>query len=573
MPRQQVRVFNGSLLMGVLRAAVSLAIFSVLPFAVQAGARVFSVRDYGAVSDGRTLDTAAINQAVDACAAAGGGRVLFPPGNYLSGTIHLKSRVELFLEAGATLIGATNLDLYHTFAATNPAPKLAVSRWHRGLIMAEDAHDIAIAGHGVIDGRHVFDPRGEERMRGPHAILLGHCRNFTLRDVLLTNAANYALLFFYSDDVTVTNATFAGGWDGVHFRGSPERWCHRVRVVNSRFYTGDDGIAGSYWREVAISNCVINSSCNGIRLIGPALDTDITRCDFFGPGLHEHRTSRDLHRTNMLAALCLQPSGWDAMPGPLDRVRISDLTIKDVTTPFHIVIRTNNTAGSLTIERVTATGAYRTACSVESWGETPFTNVVFRDVAVAFTGGGKGEDARLPLRMPGADARKLPAWGFYARGVKNLVFENVRFTCERDDARPLFIADGVERLVFDRFQCSRPAGAPDLFSLRDVGEIQLTETGFAAVKPRCLEMKLAAGNAGGYFLTGQPFSAVIRAENPGPAGLGKVELAVAGRTVSRWFWFHANETKEARFEGLIVPAAGDYEARCGEISRTLRVEE
>jgi hypothetical protein len=325
--------------------------------------------------------------------------------------------------------------------------------------VAEGATNIAFSGQGVINGSHVLDPRGEERMRGPHTILLGHCANVTLRDLLITNAANYGFLFFFSDQVLVSNATFAAGWDGVHFRGSPDRWCRDVRIVDSRFFTGDDCIAGSYWENTVISNCVINSSCNGLRLIGPAVGLELARCEFFGPGLHEHRTSREQRRTNMLAAVCLQPSGWEPMPGPMDRVRMADLAMRDVATPFHIVTRQGNTAGSLLVERVKASGAYRAACSVESWGEMTFTNAVFRDCQFGFTGGGTAQDAALVARQPGVDARKLPAWGFYVRGVKQLSLENIAFALEKPDARPALKTDSVGELSL--FNVRFPEGAAD----------------------------------------------------------------------------------------------------------------
>ena len=434
---------------------IAAALLATLVEPSAAAVNVFNIRSNGAVGDGATLDTAAINQAVDACATAGGGRVLFPPGRYLSGSVHLKSHVEFFLEAGATLIGTTNLDLYETFSLTNRVPRLHTTRWHCGLILAENAEDISISGQGVIDGSHVFDPQGEEKMRGPHAVLLGHCRNFQIHDVTISNAANYAVLFFFTDQVDVRRVTIAGGWDGVHFRGSPERWCNDVRITDCRFFTGDDSIAGSYWRNTVISNCVINSSCNGIRLIGPAEDTTITRCAFFGPGRHEHRTSRAAHRTNMLAGICLQPSAWEPMPGPMDNIRITDITMRDVTTPFHIATRAGNSAGRLLIERVKATGAYRAACSVESWGEPTFTNVIFRDVTMEFTGGGTPEQARMVVKRPGVDARALPAWGFYARNVRGLTLENVSLDCAQEDFRPALIADGVELLQLNGFMFTR----------------------------------------------------------------------------------------------------------------------
>jgi hypothetical protein len=536
-----------------------------------APARVFNVRDQGARGDGQTLDTAAINKAIEACTAAGGGQVVFPPGRYLSGTVHLLSRVTLFLEAGATLVGTTNLDLYETFHGTNATPRLHVSRWHRGLVLAEGAEDIAIAGQGVIDGRHVFDPRGEERMRGPHAILLGHCRNFTFRDATVSNAANYGLLFFFTDQVEVTNATFAGGWDGVHFRGSLERFCNDVRITDCRFYTGDDSIAGSYWRRVVVSNCVINSSCNGIRLIGPALDSTITRCQFFGPGRHEHRTSGVQHRTNMLAGICLQPGAWEPMNGPLDNFRISDITMENVTTPFHIALRAGNTAGRIEVERVKVTGAYRTACSVEAWGGPTFSNVVFRDVSIEFTGGGKPEEARLAVRPPGVDARRLPAWGLFARGVQQLRLENVQLTCARDDGRPMFLAENVERLSLDRFRCSRPASAPDLMLLNDLQSIELQNSDLLMAAPRCMALSFAAEPAANRIAAGKPFLARVSVENGGQEGLGKVELTVDGVPVTRWAWLRANEKKEVVFRGLTAPAAGRHEVRCGSLTQPLEV--
>ena len=98
-------------------------------------------------------------------------------------------------------------------------PEARWGNWHRGLIVGEDAEDITIAGQGVIDGNKVFDAAGEERMRGPHTIVFVNCRQFTLRDVSIVNAANYAVFFQASDDVDIRDVTITGGWDGVHFRG------------------------------------------------------------------------------------------------------------------------------------------------------------------------------------------------------------------------------------------------------------------------------------------------------------------------------------------------------------------
>ncbi len=430
---------------------------------------VFNIRDYGAVGDGATMETSAIQQAIDACATTGGGQVRFPPGRYRSGTIQFKSHVTLYFDAGATLIGTTNLNEYRHPNPPPFMPEAKWGKWHRALIMADGVEDIGIAGEGVIDGNKVFDPKGEERMRGPHAFVFSNCRNVTVRDVSFLDAANYAIFFMVSSQVEVRNVKFTGGWDGVHFRGAPNHPCRDVNIIGCQFYTGDDSIAGRYWINTLISDCVINSSCNGIRLIGPAEHLIIHDCLFYGPGVRPHRSSK---RHNMLAGINLQPGAWDATQGLLDDVRISDVSMHNVSTPFHISLKPGNTAGSILVDRVSANGVYRAAASVESWAETPFTNVVFRDVTIAYTGGGAREQARQSVKSPGVDARPLPAWGFYARHVENLEFDNVRLRFEKEDLRPVFLADGVDQLTFEEVRFPRVAGVEKPLVLTNVKQVE-----------------------------------------------------------------------------------------------------
>lgn len=446
--------------------------------AVAAGVGVFDVREHGAAGDGKTLDTAAINKAVEACAQAGGGQVRFGPGRYLSATVHLKSHVLLLLEPGAVLVGAPDPNSYQQPRVPAFMPEARWGKWHRALILGDGLEDIGIAGGGVIDGNKVFDPTGEERMRGPHTFVFVNCRNVTVRDVSFVDSANYAIFFQISDHVDIRNVKFTGGWDGVHWRGAPERPCRDVSITDCRFYTGDDCIAGRYWEDTVISDCIINSSCNGIRLIGPAKRLIIRDCLFYGPGLQPHRSSK---RNNMLAGICLQPGAWDRTRGELDDVLISDITMTNVTTPFHFMMKPGNTAGRITVTRASATGVYRAACSVESWAETPFKNVVFRDVDIEFEGGGTTDTAPREVKSPGVDARPLPAWGFYARNVENLTFEDVRLTCKKLDRRPVMICEDVNDLTLDTVRFPRYEGVPNPLLLDEVERVH--REGAAAPTP------------------------------------------------------------------------------------------
>jgi hypothetical protein len=423
--------------------------------AVAAQPGVFDVRAHGARGDGAELDTAAIQKAIDAAGKAGGGQVRFPPGRYLSGTIHLRSHVTLFLEAGARLIGTTNLNEYRQPTPPAYMPEARWGKWHRALILGEDVENVTIAGAGIIDGNRVFDPTGEERRRGPHTLVFVGCKQFSIRDVTFIDSANYAIFFQVSDDVDIRNVRFIGGWDGIHWRGAPERWCRNVRIVGCEFYTGDDSIAGRYWDNTVITDCIINSSCNGIRLIGPATRLIVKGCLFYGPGVRPHITS---NRTNMLSGIILQPGAWDATRGPLDDVLLADNTMHNVASPVTIWTKPGNTAGRVTVQNLNATGVYRSALSVESWAQEPITNVVFRNVNVEFAGGGKAEQAQQMVKGPGVDARSLPAWGFFGRHAERVVFEDVRFSTTRADQRPVVITENVGQFSYEDFKFPRSEG-------------------------------------------------------------------------------------------------------------------
>ena len=431
---------------------------------------VFSVRKYGAVGDGKTLDTAAINEAVEACAKAGGGQVLLPPGTYLSGTVVLKSDVTLKLDAGARLVGCDDLDQYRHFTAPAGTPEARSPKWHRALVLGVGVKNVTITGQGVIDGNKVHDPHGEEKMRGPHTIIFGNSRNVRIRGVDITDSANYAIMIEFSSQVEVRDVKVTGGWDGVHFRGWADRPCRNLSIVDCQFFTGDDSIAGRYAEDLLITDCVVNSSCNGIRIIGPVRNMIVHDCLFYGPGIHPHRT-QDRH--NMLAGIILQPGAWDRCDGALEDVLISDVTMKNVQSAVTLYLsRPGNTADGITVSRLSATGVYAASASVEGWSETAVGRVVLRDVSIEYAGGGTAEEGREPARKPHVGVRSLPAWGLYAQNVGELVLENVRLGCVKKDFRPVVIADSVKRLRLDDLRFPRVVGVSAPIVLKNVGHVE-----------------------------------------------------------------------------------------------------
>lgn len=529
-------------------------------FSLWAAPAVFTVQDFGAKGDGQTLDTAAFNAAVTACAAAGGGQVLVPAGRYLTGTIRLKSNITMMLDASAEIIGTPDLTQYEGFTPPQGNPMARIpARWHRALVLGVNVENVTIAGRGVINGNKVFDPQGEERMRGPHAVLFGNSRNIALRDISIRDAGNYGVMLEFTSDVEVRGIKVTGGWDGVHFRGWSDNPSRNVSITDSEFYTGDDGIAGWFWEDTVISRCVFNSSCNGIRVIGPAKRLIIHDCLFYGPGRFEHRTSRDRHRTNMLAGIVLQPGAWDPTRGRLDDVQISNVTMHDVASPFSLTLAPGNTAGRIVVSRMTATGVYRAAASVESWAEEPVEKMIFRDVNLEFQGGGRAEQAQLPIRRPGADVRVLPVWGLYARKVRALELQNVRLNLSDSDARPALIAEEVDSLELDTFR-TPPGNVPALM-LNGVKEVQLRDT----------DLKVAAARCIGLDAGGDPFAVTGTVESGSQDGLSTVQVSIDGRPQTRWIAMQANERKQVIFTGWEKPGPGAHTVQCGELRKQLNI--
>jgi len=264
----------------------------------------FNVREFGAAGNGSALDTEAIQRAIRAASAAGGGTVVFEPGVYVTGTFELLSNVTLDLESGATLRGSTRVSDYRPISDFGFARNYGVDSTGEGvrlgIIVAHNAENISIIGRGVIDGNsdafidphkpHYsmdFDPQatrqGEAFMNavlatgdgpiefGPDGrpgtlIAFLNCRNILMRDITLRHSANWTVHF-----QTVRQAVV----DGVHIDNDPRipnndgfdcMGCHDVHYSNLDILTGDDDFAIVGSDDITVSNCSMLSNSSAIRL-------------------------------------------------------------------------------------------------------------------------------------------------------------------------------------------------------------------------------------------------------------------------------------------------------------------
>lgn len=255
----------------------------------------YNIADYGAVSCD-SLQTGAIQSAIDACFLAGGGRVVVPAGIYLTGGLRLRSNVALYLQSGAILRGSTNPDDYLAFLddALEPLKPYEnthrgvypYSRWNNALIRVIDAKNVAIVGEkgSYLDGSNCYDPEGEENYRGPHGINIQHSENILLGGYTIVHSANWAHAIFVTNHITARNLTVLGGHDGFDVRT-----CNDVLVEDCEFYTGDDCVAGFDNCDVVVRNCILNCACSSLRFGGN--NVLVENCHGYTPARYGFRGS------------------------------------------------------------------------------------------------------------------------------------------------------------------------------------------------------------------------------------------------------------------------------------------
>ena len=259
--------------------------------------RTFCVSEYGAAGTGKTLDTRAIQRAIDACNAAGGGTVYLGPGDYLSGTIFLKSNVRVYLEAGAVLRGSPRAQDYAKIPRTNIRGQPAFPGGF--LVFGDGVQNAAIEGRGTIDGQgpafwhpekvnHFVKKPMVTRPRALVCVVKGSGLRF--RDVSLVNSPCYTLWLIGCDNVTIDAVTIRNPHDGPNTDGIDVDCCRSVRISNCHIEGGDDAIAlksdsGTLGEDmpcedVTVTNCTLCSvpAC-GVR-IGYEGDAVIRNCTF-----------------------------------------------------------------------------------------------------------------------------------------------------------------------------------------------------------------------------------------------------------------------------------------------------
>ena len=468
-----------------------------------AAAGVFDVREFGAVADGKTIDSPAINKAIEAAAAAGGGTVRLSAGTYLSASIRLKSHVGLHLDHGAVLIAASEKEA--TFDEPEPNEwgdkysyqDFGHSHWQNSLIWGIDLEDVSITGPGLIWGRGLTRSNNAPVGAGNKAIGLKSCRRVTIRDVSILNGGHFGILATGVDDLTIDNVKIDTRRDGIDVDS-----CQNVRIsnchVNSPF---DDGIClkASYGlgraratKNVVITNCVVSGYD-----AGSYLDGTYKRTVRYGSGptgrikmgTESNGSFQNITISNCVFEYCRGLALEAVDGGSLEDIAISNLTMRDIANaPIFVRLGRRlrapegtpiGVARRIHIHNVVASNVTsHQGVLISGIAEHPIEDLRLSDIRIAYQGGGTAADAERAVPdledvypEPSRFGR-LPAYGFYARHVRGLDVHHVEVSSEEPEARPAFVLERAENARFDHVAGST---APSVAQLRvkAVKDVQL----------------------------------------------------------------------------------------------------
>jgi polygalacturonase len=444
--------------------------------------RIFNIRAFGARGDGRTLDTAAVQAAIDACAAEGDGVVLVPAGNFLIGPIELKSNVTLRLSAGGKLLATTDVSQYH------PARGIPLNGDHTmgdgnvGLVYAANADNVTIEGSGTIDGQGAQTRAAGLHGNGRcHLTLFYRCTNLTIRDIYLFHSGYHTCRicncsYVHLDGVRI-NSRVTGNNDGFHFISAEYvnmtncnvrcqddacalfGSCRFVTITNSTFSTRWSvfRFGGGVAENIAVSNCVlyqvfgcpIKLRCQaGSRYENMSFSNlifqEVTGPISIGAGPMRRRgttaTAPSTYEAGEPPATSPTEGPYANWPGGVVK-NISFSNISGTVTSQQLHLDDSTFTSS------TNPAEMHSCVILNGVDGTYLQDISLSNINLTFGGGGTAADAgRRDLPQVAGEYYQLgpmPAYGLYARNIRGLTMNNIRFEVTAPDLRPAVVFDKV----------------------------------------------------------------------------------------------------------------------------------
>ncbi|MBR2341439.1 MAG: hypothetical protein IKA72_03430 [Clostridia bacterium] len=460
--------------------------------------KVYNVNDFGAIADGKTLNTAAVQKAVDECSANGGGIVYFDGGRYVLSTIFLKSNVTVKIPEGTEILGAES---YYDYAQEEKIDYPAYqdsshTYYHPSLFVGIDCENMCITGGGKIDMRSVWDEDGVRgaaiKHRGAKCVALKYCKNVEVSNLEMNNVTDLAIYFAGCENVDIFGIKMRVYIDGI----SPDN-SKNVRIHDCDVETGDDGIVfkSSYTlnkldicKDIHVWNCKVKSRCNAIKF-GTETNGGFENILIENMEVYETRitgisvesvdgaivdgvTIRNVKMKNVNAPIFVHIG--KRMRGPEGRKvgKIKNLLLENITAegPYeeyqimpwnYFSCKANDTlqkpwvfgvAESFddTKEEKTADSDWQMTSNICGLKESPLENITLRNVSLKLDGGLKEYKKDVPEEAQDYPevyvyGRFLPAKGIYFRHIDGLTLDNVTVETYRPDVREDFVFSNVTK--------------------------------------------------------------------------------------------------------------------------------
>jgi polygalacturonase len=422
-------------------------------------ASMFNVRAHGAAGDGQTLDSPAIQSAIDLCAAQGGGTIYLPAGQYLTGSLFLRSNITFHLDAGAVILGSENPEDYPVID----------SRWegmhqdtHAPLIGGNDLHNIAVTGRGTIDGRGAvwWKAKLEKTLAHPRPRLISFsdCRNVLIQDITAINSPSWTINPIHCQNVTIHAITIINPADSPNTDGIDPDSCRLVRISDCYISVGDDCITlksgtehdrpdrAAPCRDITITNCTLERGHGGVvigsEMSGGVKNVVISNCVFIG-------TDRGIRIKTRRGR-----------GGTIEDIRVSNLIMDGVLCPFtmnlyyHIGERGNKNVSDknphsvndgtphlrrIHFSHISAREVKHAAGFLYGLAEMPLEDISLSDISISIS-----EEAESGYPEMADDIPSMSQAGFFIRNARRLRLEHVEVTGQRGPAFDIDQSTDVE---------------------------------------------------------------------------------------------------------------------------------
>ena len=488
-------------------------------------AQEYNILDFGAVGDGTSDNTGAVQKAIDKCTETG-GRVVFPEGTFATGTVFLKSNVTIWLSEKAIWLGYPDLKAFPDIPANEPS-RLDVTPW-KAMVYAFDQENIAITGPGTFypQGEHaVFQNNIVNSKDRPYGMHIVKCRNVRITDIQMQHSAFWMARFLHCDRLRISGIRIFNhanlNNDGVDIDG-----CRDVIVSDCHIDSSDDALCfksegNRICQDVVVTNCILSSHASALKW-GTGSIGGFRNFAVSNLVIRPSKATKMIHPANSWVGLNAIDLG-NVDGGIMKDITIDNIMIDSIETPVFIRLgarkdrswleNDNNPDGyieNITMSNITATQCGNVSSSITGYPGNNIRNVRLHNIFISTTGRGEMKDTTTNIVEPTTNYpinrmfnTNLPSYGLYVRHVDGLVLDNVTLNTSVAEPRSAVYMENVTNTELFSLRSDKSNSMTPLIQLKDTR--QVTITGDTHFKDITQYLKIS-GNSGNIRLVNSPFS-------------------------------------------------------------------